>query len=192
MRKDLYLRFGFLGTFALIFALLGINRSYLLATVMQPISMTALKTKSSHILLVDIKTCESQWENRRISTTCSFEIVKQYQGDVLTAEKQRIKFWGGEVQGIAQKISGAPEIKPAMQVLVFLQCADAQACQIVGFAQGVFYPLEENRGDKGGRVLGEELRFVPRLQGVEFQKHLAFDQKGFEKAKTIHEILNQP
>ncbi len=190
MRKDLYLRFGFFGAFALVFALLGITRSSLLATVMQPISMTALKTKASHILLVDIKTCESQWENRRISTTCAFEVVKQYQGDVLSAEKQRIKFWGGEVQGIAQKISGAPEIKPAMQVLVFLQCADAQACQIVGFAQGVFYPLEGVKGELG--KLGEELRFVPRLQGVEFHKHLEFDQKGFERAKTIHEILSQP
>lgn len=170
----------------LICVLVGINLSNLQATVMQAMSMKELKAKASHVLLVDVTKCESQWENRRISTTCSFDVVKSYQGETLANEKQRIKFWGGEVQGIAQKISGAPEIKAGMKVLVFLQCADAQACQIVGFAQGVFYPvaIEQN-------VAQEELRFVPRLGGVEIQNHLVFDQKEFERAKTIHEILNQ-
>ncbi len=144
----------------LICVLVGINLSNLQATVMQAMSMKELKAKASHVLLVDVTKCESQWENRRISTTCSFDLVKSYQGETLANEKQRIKFWGGEVQGIAQKISGAPEIKAGMKVLVFLQCADAQACQIVGFAQGVFYPvaIEQN-------VAQEELRFVPRLEG---------------------------
>jgi hypothetical protein len=163
------------------------------ATVMQPLSMPELKAKASHILLIEIKSCESQWEQRRIATTCVFDVMQRYQGDSLANEKQKLKFLGGAVAGIAQKISGAPELKPAMQVLAFLQCESTSPCQIVGFAQGIFYPVEigqERLSHLSANL--SAIKFMPKLNGIEFHANQSFDQQVFEKAKTIEEILNLP
>ncbi len=159
------------------------------ATVMQPLSIVELKAKASHILLIDIKSCESQWEQRRIATTCSFEVMKFYQGEPLTIEKQQLKFLGGEVGGIAQKISGAPELKPAMQVLAFLKCESTNPCEITGFAQGIFYPISTKKETLSNLSV---IKFVPKLNGIEFDANQSFDKSFFEKAKTIEEILRLP
>jgi hypothetical protein len=145
----------------MIFALFLLMPQILMATLMKPYSLAELKEKSTHIALIEINRCQSQWQDRRIVSVCEFQVLHQYQAKQGQEQINTLFFFGGEVDGIAQQISGAPQLKVGDQVLAFLDCQ--KQCKIVGFSQGIWYAEQ--------RVTLENLNqvfFAPRLDGVSF------------------------
>ena len=59
---------------------------------------------------------------------------------------------GGVVNGIRQSVTGAPELKPGQEYVLFLWTSRSGLTQVIGLSQGLFKVSEE--GSEGGSGRG--------------------------------------
>jgi hypothetical protein len=103
----------------------------------------------------------------RIFSFVEVEVLDAWRGTA--GRRITVAVPGGQVDGVGQRVSGAPDFQQGEEIVVFLRRAEAGAHRVNGLAQGKF------------RVVGSEAR--PDLSGLEV--HPAPIRSGERRAEAM-------
>lgn len=105
------------------------------AAVVKPLDLPTLTARAQIVALGRVTASEARWREGRIVTTVAFAPSQTLKGPA--QEALQVEILGGEVEGIAQKVSGMPQFEVGEEVVLFLRPKGA-VHQVVGLAQGKF------------------------------------------------------
>lgn len=77
-----------------------------------------------------------------IYTYFQLQVIETWKGQAMT----EVAVPGGVAGGIRQSISGAPELKPGQEYVLFLWTSRSGLTQVIGLSQGLFKVSEESSG----------------------------------------------
>ena len=119
------------------------------AALVRPLGVDALVERASVIALGTVSASNSQWREGRVVTTVRLRVERAVKGEA--ADEVTLVTLGGTVDGIGQRVSGAPVFAVGEQVVVFLEpVGKAAELRVVGMAQG---KLRVEPDLTGGRVV---------------------------------------
>ena len=101
-------------------------------------NLEELTQLSSDILVGMVSSSESYWDGRRIMTRHVLETSDVWRGTERSGPVYVVTM-GGQVDHIAQKVSGAPVLRVGEEVVLFLARSNRDELHPVGLSQGVFY-----------------------------------------------------
>ena len=125
------------------------------SAMMIGLSTELLAKQSGLVVTGEVQETKSQWSNNKeaivtIATIAIQEVIKGRSA----AKKVRVKYEGGEVDGLGMRVSDAAELAEGETVLLFLnhghQNIDGAEYEIVGNAQGKYTIGNDNIARKKG------------------------------------------
>jgi hypothetical protein len=117
---------------------------------------TELLTKQSGLIITgEVQETKSQWtDNKRAIVTIATIAIDEVVKGRSAAKTIRVKYEGGEVDGIGMRVSDSVELTGGERVLLFLnqgqQRNDSAEYEIVGKAQGKYTIGKDNIARKKG------------------------------------------
>lgn len=115
----------------------------LLIGAIQASASTALKmdldslvANSDRIVVGQVVSMRSFWEDGRIYTDTTLEVLENWKGD--ERKTVRVRQLGGRVGDMTTKVSGLARFQAGERALVFLENAGREAFIVTGLAQGKF------------------------------------------------------
>ena len=121
------------------------------ATIVVPLTLEQMQTRSNVIVRAIVLDSTSQWDRseKHIFTFTRLKILETYKGDNAVGEIIRIRTLGGEVGGVGMAVAGTAKFQPSEEVVVFgrIDRYDAANFQIVGMSQGKFSVKNNPNGD---------------------------------------------
>ncbi|GEJ57870.1 hypothetical protein [Anaeromyxobacter diazotrophicus] len=144
------------------------------AAVAVPASIEELARASSAVVRGRVASAAARWsaDHRRIETEVEVEVASAWRG--AAASRVAVVVPGGEVDGLGQRVDGAPRLAPGEEVVLFLWGGGARPYRVTGLAQGKFAVKgPAARPDLSG------LSFVPRAAlraGERRVEELALDE----------------
>jgi len=117
---------------------------------------TELLTKQSGLVITgEVQETKSQWaDNKEAIVTIATIAIQEVIKGRSAAKKVRVKYEGGEVDGMGMRVSDAAELAEGETVLLFLnhghQNSDSLEYEIVGKAQGKYTIGKDNIARKKG------------------------------------------
>ena len=115
------------------------------ATTVIAKDLQTLCDEADRIFVGTVVAVRSQWAGRRggsIETTVTVTVENALLGD--DAREVRLRFAGGQVDGIGEKVAGLPQFKAGDRVLLFVRDGH-WVSPIVGFHQGYFRVVDGGR-----------------------------------------------
>ena len=116
---------------------------------LKPYSPEKLSEASHVITYAQVSRKSSFWENKRIITRITLQVVKRYTHSEdknaphvpkLDAESVTLELLGGTLDGLSQVVHGTPQLKIGDRALFFMRCPreGAGSCGLVGMGLGVW------------------------------------------------------
>ena len=131
------------------------------ATIMRPLTVEALATRSQAVVRATVRQHHSAWDSakKRIYTFTELTVTEVISG--VAPETVVVRTIGGEVDGVGMKVSGTPRLVDNQDVVLFLRTdpSAADGFTVVGMSQGL-YRVEK---DSAGRTIA-----VPGVEGMSF------------------------
>jgi hypothetical protein len=144
-----------------ILAVLGLGLTQAQATVVRPLTLESMCGTADVIVHGTVLKREAAWneEKTRIYTVTTVQVQTAVKGAVKANDRLRIRQLGGEVDGIAQMITGNARMLEGEEVILFLDADEVKPLHyVVGMAQGKYSV------DRGG----PEPKVVRNLDGLAF------------------------
>lgn len=116
------------------------------ATVMKPIEISDMVTRSTWIVRGRVKSRKAFWNKARdrIYTRVKVKVSEGYKGDIKKTESISFVTLGGKIGRHVMHVRGAPTFKQNEDVVVFLERRGIHS-MVVGMTQGKFR-VQEKRG----------------------------------------------
>ena len=91
------------------------------ATIVVPLTLEQMQTRSNVIVRAIVLDSTSQWDRseKHIFTFTRLKILETYKGDNAVGEIIRIRTLGGEVGGVGMAVAGTAKFQPSEEVVVF-------------------------------------------------------------------------
>lgn len=123
------------------------------AAVVVPLDLPALTQKADLVVVGTVARTDARWVEGRIVTRVVLKTSQVLKGT--TADEVTVEVLGGEVDGIAQRVSGMAAFTVGEEAVVFLE-RHAETNRVVGLAQGKFTVQRDLTG----------VAMVPDLRGL--------------------------
>jgi hypothetical protein len=115
-----------------------------LATTLEQLSLDEMARQSTAIVRARVMGSHAATRSGNIYTYFQIQVLENWKGQGST----EVAVPGGEVDGIRQSVTGAPELKTGQEYVLFLWTSRSGLTQVIGFSQGLFKVSEE--GSEGG------------------------------------------
>lgn len=115
------------------------------ATTLEQLTLDDMIQKSTAIVRARVTGSHAGTRAGNIYTYFQFQVIETWKGRA-TGE---VAVPGGVAGGIRQSVSGAPELKPGQEYVLFLWTSASGLTQVVGLSQGLFQLSEESSGGGG-------------------------------------------
>jgi hypothetical protein len=118
------------------------------ATTLEQLTLDDMIQKSTAIVRARVTGSHAGTRAGNIYTYFQFQVIENWKGRT-TGE---VAVPGGVAGGIRQSVSGAPELKPGQEYVLFLWTSGSGLTQVIGLSQGLFKLSEEGSGRGGVAV----------------------------------------
>ena len=115
------------------------------ATTLEQLTLDDMIRQSTAIVRARVTGSHAGTRGGNIYTYFQLQTVESWKGQAIT----EVAIPGGVAGGIRQSVSGAPELKPGQEYVLFLWTSRSGLTQVIGLSQGLFKLSEE--GSEGGR-----------------------------------------
>ncbi len=105
------------------------------ATTLVALSTPELVDAASVVAIVRVRSVEVRRHGKRLETLVRATVERSFKG-ASDGARLRIVVPGGELEGIGQRVEGAPRISEGERFIAFLEPAGESAMQFVGLEQG--------------------------------------------------------
>ena len=112
------------------------------ATTLEQLSFDDMVQKSTAIVRARVTGSHTSTRVTDVYTHYQLQIVESWKGQAVT----EVAVPGGVDHGIRQSVTGAPELKPGQEYVLFLWTSRSGLTQVVGLSQGLFKLSEEGSG----------------------------------------------
>lgn len=113
------------------------------ATTLEQITLDEMAQKSTAIVRAKVTGSRSGTRSGNIYTYFRLQVLENWKGQAIT----KVAVPGGEADGIRQSVSGAPELKPGQEYVLFLWTSRSGLTQIIGLSQGLYRLSGESSGE---------------------------------------------
>ena len=144
----------------LLIVLSGLVESPADAALVVPHTLESLDEAADLVIRGRVGQQWSKWDeaHRRIWTYTEIEVLEDLRGSGTAPELVTVRILGGTVGEVSMRMSGAPELTPGDELVLFLRAAGPEQWSIVGLSQGAF---RLQRRD-------ELVLAIPLLEGLAF------------------------
>src|SRR5665213_379476 len=115
------------------------------ATTLEQLTLDNMIQQSTAIVRARVTGSHAGMRAGNIYTYFQLQVVENWKGQAVA----EVAIPGGVAGGIRQSVSGAPELKPGQEYVLFLWTSRSGLTQLIGLSQGLFKLSEEGSG--GGR-----------------------------------------
>ena len=118
------------------------------ATTLEQLTLDDMAQKSTAIVRARVTGSHTGTQGSNIYTYFRLQVVETWKAPGQTTGQQmtEVAVPGGTFNGIHQSVSGAPELKPGQEYVLFLWTSRSGLTQVVGLSQGLFRLSEEGSG----------------------------------------------
>ena len=116
------------------------------ATTLEQLTLDDMAQKSTAIVRARVTGSHAVTRGADIYTYFQLQVLETWKSSGQASTEVAVP--GGVVDGIRQSVSGAPELKPGQEYVLFLWTSRSGLTQVIGLSQGVFKVSEE--GSEGG------------------------------------------
>jgi hypothetical protein len=121
-----------------------------LATTLEQLTLSDMIQKSTAIVRARVTGSHSANRGSDIYTYFQLQALETWKSSGQTITEVAVP--GGVVNGIRQSVTGAPDLKPGQEYVLFLWTSRAGLTQVIGLSQGLFKLSEEGSGGGGVAV----------------------------------------
>jgi hypothetical protein len=118
------------------------------ATTLEQLTLDEMAQKSTAIVWARVTGSRAATRGTDIYTYFQFQVLETWKSSGKASAEVAVP--GGVVDGIRQSVSGAPELKPGQEYVLFLWTSRSGLTQLMGLSQGLFKVSEES--SEGGSV----------------------------------------
>ena len=119
-----------------------------LATTLEQLTLEEMARKSTAIVRARVTGSHAAARGGDIYTYFGLQVLETWKGQTIT----EVAIPGGVANGIRQTVTGAPELKPGQEYVLFLWTSRSGLTQVMGLSQGIFKLSEEGSGGGGVKV----------------------------------------
>jgi hypothetical protein len=120
------------------------------ATTLEQLTLDDMIQQSTAIVRARVTGSHAGMRAGNIYTYFQLQVVENWKGQRVT----EVAVPGGVAGGIRQSVSGAPELKPGQEYVLFLWTSRSGLTQVIGLSQGLFKLSEESSQGGGVAVAG--------------------------------------
>jgi len=120
------------------------------ATTLEQLTLDEMAQKSTAIVRARVTGSHAGARGANIYTYFQLEVLETWKASGQRTGQPTIEVAvpGGVVDGIRQSVSGAPDLKPGQEYVLYLWTSRSGLTQVIGLSQGLFKVSEE--GSEGG------------------------------------------
>jgi hypothetical protein len=117
------------------------------ATTLEQLTLDDMAQKSTAIVRAQVTGSHVGKRGANIYTYFELQVIETWKSSGQKTTEVAVP--GGAFDGIRQSVTGAPELKPGQEYVLFLWTSRSGLTQVIGLSQGLFKVSEE--GSEGGR-----------------------------------------
>jgi len=119
-----------------------------LATSLEQLTLDEMAQKSTAIVRARVTGSHSGMRGANIYTFFELQVMETWKssGQTPGLTTTEVAIPGGVADGIRQSVTGAPELKPGQEYVLFLWTSRSGLTQVIGLSQGLFQLSEEGSG----------------------------------------------
>jgi hypothetical protein len=121
------------------------------ATTLEQLTLDEMAQKSTAIVRARVTGSHAGRRGTDIYTYFQFQVSETWKSS--DQPNSEVAVPGGVVDGIRQSVSGAPELKPGHEYVLFLWTSRSGLTQVMGLSQGLFKLSEESSGGGSGTLV---------------------------------------
>jgi len=121
------------------------------ATTLEQLTLEDMAQKSTAIVRARVTGSHAAARGTDIYTYFQLQVLETWKSSGQSNTEVAVP--GGVVDGIRQSVSGAPELKPGHEYVLFLWTSRSGLTQVMGLSQGLFKLSEESSGGGSGAVV---------------------------------------
>ncbi|MBZ5673959.1 MAG: hypothetical protein LAP61_06905 [Acidobacteriia bacterium] len=118
------------------------------ATTLEQLTLDEMAQKSTAIVRARVTGSHAATRGADIYTYFQLQVLETWKSSGQASTEVAVP--GGVVDGIRQSVSGAPELKPGQEYVLFLWTSRSGLTQLMGLSQGLFKVSEEGSGGGSG------------------------------------------
>jgi hypothetical protein len=115
-----------------------------LATSLEQLTLDEMAQKSTAIVRARVTGSHSGIHAANIYTYFELQVIETWKS--AGQKTTEVAIPGGVADGIRQSVTGAPELKPGQEYVLFLWTSRSGLTQVIGLSQGLFQLSEEGSG----------------------------------------------
>jgi hypothetical protein len=132
------------------------------ATTLEQLTIDEMAQQSTAIVRARVTGSHAGRRGTNIYTYFQLQVLETWKSSGQSSAEVAVP--GGVVEGIRQSVSGAPELKPGQEYVMFLWTSRSGLTQVIGLSQGLFKLSEESSAGGPGvavvqRPAASELMF---------------------------------
>lgn len=136
------------------------------ASLAEALDLVALTDQAAHVVVADAVADAVGWDDRgRIVTDVTLRVVETFKGDTAPGAALVVRTFGGAIDGLGMRVTGAARIPVGARVLLFAHVAGDGWLRPVGMSQGVMRVVADDGGDDTVLPGGAGLHLVPPGSG---------------------------
>lgn len=113
------------------------------ATTLEQLTLDDMARESTAIVRAKVTGSRAATRSGNVYTYFQLQVVESWKGQGVA----EVAVPGGAADGIRQTVSGAPQLKPGQEYVLFLWTSRSGLTQLIGFSQGMFKVSGESSGD---------------------------------------------
>jgi len=121
------------------------------ATTLEQLTLDDMTQKSTAIVRARVTGSHAGRHGTDIYTYFQLQVLETWKSSGQSNTEVAVP--GGVVDGIRQVVSGAPELKPGHEYVLFLWTSRSGLTQVMGLSQGLFKLSEESSGGGSGTLV---------------------------------------
>jgi hypothetical protein len=114
------------------------------ATTLEQLTLDEMAQKSTAIVRARVTGSHSGTRGASIYTYFELQVIETWKS--AGQKTTEVAVPGGVADGIRQSVTGAPELKPGQEYVLFLWTSRSGLTQVIGLSQGLFQLSEEGSG----------------------------------------------
>lgn len=118
------------------------------ATTLEQLTLDDMAQKSTAIVRARVAGSHAGTRGTNIYTFFELQVIETWKssGQINSQNTIEVAVPGGAFDGIRQNVTGAPELKPGQEYVLFLWTSRSGLTQVIGLSQGLFKVSEESSG----------------------------------------------
>jgi hypothetical protein len=128
---------------ALLWSVVAVVAPGVRATTLEQLTLDEMARKSTAIVRARVMASHGVMRSGSVYTYFGLKVLENWKGQPVT----EVAIPGGVADGVRQIVSGAPELKPGQEYVLFLWTSRSGLTQVMGLTQGLFKVSGESSGE---------------------------------------------